>query len=122
MKTLIAIVSLLVAFSANAETKDEWTKNNTKAELVFATAMFLDYGQTKTIKNNPYMSEHNPILGRHPSDVAIRNYFLLTTAGHYAIAKSLPAGWPRNAWQYGWIGIEVGMVIKNKRVGATFEF
>ncbi len=121
MKTLIAIISLVLATSANAES-NEWTKNNTKAEIAFASAMLLDYGQTKAIKNNPNMSEHNPILGRHPSDVAIRNYFLLTTAGHYVIASKLSAGWPRNAWQYSWIGIEAAIVIKNKRVGATFEF
>lgn len=118
MKAMFAALALVCA-SASA---DDWTPQDTTRELAFVGVLTLDYAQTRDIKNHDWAYEKNPLLGKHPSDTRIRNYFVGAAAAHYLIAKELPAGWPRKSWQYGWIALEVAQVVKNKRLGLHFQF
>lgn len=90
-------------------------------ELIFAGTLLVDYNQTLDIKNHPGMYETNPILGQHPSDARIRNYFLLAGLGHYAVTKALPSEY-RPYWQYGWIALEVLTILHNQQIGLKVNF
>jgi len=118
MKKLL-ILLFLVASTAQAGTL---SNADIQREVFFDGLMVLDYAQTKDIKHYPTTAhERNKLLGEHPSDAAIRNYFLVTAAGHYLVTKTLPAAW-RPAWQYGFILLEAVTVYKNKRIGLQFSY
>lgn len=44
---------------------------------LFIFLLFLDFIQTTDIKNHQGMEEVNPLLGKHPSDARIKNYFII---------------------------------------------
>lgn len=91
-------------------------------QLVFTASLFLDFAQTRDIKNHGWAHEQNTLLGPHPSDVRIRNYFVGVGVAHYTVSRALPSGWPRRSWQAGWLALEVVQVIKNKKAGFKFKF
>ena len=90
-------------------------------ELAFAMLMLIDYWQTRDIKNHPGYYETNPLLGKHPSDARIRNYFIGATVAHAAITYALPEKY-RPAWQWGTIGVEAAVVLHNKGIGLKIAF
>jgi hypothetical protein len=90
-------------------------------ELIFMGTLLLDYSQTRDIKNHAGMYEINHILGQHPSDAKIRNYFLAVGVGHYLVTKALPNEY-RPYWQWGWIGIELLTIAHNRQIGLQFKF
>ncbi len=101
----------------------DWTEADTVRQTTLTAAMYLDYAQSKDIKNYPDVCwEQNPLLGRHPSDSKLKNYFIGAAITHYTIARTLPAGWKRQSWQYGWLALEVAQVVRNKKVGFKFQF
>ncbi|MEK7193917.1 MAG: hypothetical protein AAB651_01000 [Patescibacteria group bacterium] len=52
-----------------------------------------DYQQTLDIKNQPGMTEVNPLLGKHPSDSVILGYAAVTIPLIYFIGMALPEPW-----------------------------
>lgn len=113
------LVALLLAINdARAEkfSSEDWAR-----QAAFWTLLAIDYGQTRDIKNNPGMYETNPLLGKHPSDERIRNYFIGAAIGHAAIAYVLPREY-RVAWQWVWIGVEAGYVAHNYNIGLRTDF
>ena len=118
MRLVIALLSLVVAGVASAEplNSTEW-----KREAAYGVLLLLDYGQTLDIKNHPGMYERNPILGDHPSDARIRNYFLALGAGHLAVTYLLPREY-RGYWQYFTIGVQTGYVANNYSIGLRLDF
>ena len=121
MKRSLLVISLLDASLGNCKAGD-WTSADTARQVAVTAALVLDAAQTRDIKNYSTTWETNPVLGAHPSDNRVRNYFIGTALGHYAVARALPAGWPRQAWQYGWIAVEVVQIVKNKRAGFRMQF
>ena len=59
-------------------------------EYAFAAMLLVDYGQTRDIRNHPDRYETNRLLGPHPSDVRIRNYFLTAAVVHPVVTHLLP--------------------------------
>jgi len=92
-----------------------------KREWLVYTTLALDAAQTLDIKNHPNLYETNPLLGRHPSDTKIVAYFIGAGFGHNAITKKLPTEY-RAAWQYGWAALEIGTIIRNRKLNLRFNF
>jgi hypothetical protein len=114
------------------------------AETAYLALWYVDYRQTMDIKNYclrqhpggtrgpngivtypngdfcvPY--ESNLLLGSHPSDAKIRNYFLGLGIAHVAVTKVLPTEY-RPYWLGAGIAVQLYTVIKNKRMGLTVNF
>ncbi len=126
MKLISSIAAISALFlSANVQAQiipDDWTSADTAREAVFVSLWVADYKQTTDIKNHPDLHETNPLLGLHPSDSKIRNYFLGVGIAHVLISRTLPAGWPRQTYAYARIAMEVAYVVKNKRLGMQIKF
>lgn len=90
-------------------------------ELAFAAMMAADYAQTMDIKQHQGFYETNRILGPHPSDARVRNYFVAMTAAHWAITNSLPEQY-RPAWQWGSIAVEATFLLRNRAIGLRIAF
>jgi hypothetical protein len=125
----------------------ELSKGQIAAETAFVGLMLIDYRQTMDIRgwcdrNNvgagtaTYHAdgtvtwengasceayEGNPLLGEHPSDARIGNYFVGATLAHVAIAKALPTEY-RPYWQGAGILLQLVTVIKNKQIGLSVNF
>ncbi len=119
---VFGLVVPLTLVAVDVAKASDWTDADTARQVAVTTVLVLDAAQTRDIKNYSTTWETNPMLGKHPSDSRVRNYFVGAALGHYAVSRALPAGWPRQAWQYGWIAIEVVQVVKNKRAGFRMEF
>jgi hypothetical protein len=90
-------------------------------ETAFAFALLLDHAQTRDIKNHPGYQETNPLLGSHPSDTRIRNYFLAAGVAHLAVTHLLPPR-HRHHWQGATLAIQAGYVAHNYRIGLRLDF
>lgn len=110
------LLSLLGGCAGQPLSAKEW-----KLEAAFLTAGLIDYGQTLDIKNHPGMYETNPLLGRHPSDTRIRNYFIAAGLTHVGVTHLLPRKY-REHWQLGTLILQVGAVDNNHRIGLRMDF
>jgi hypothetical protein len=81
----------------------------------------VDYKQTLDIKNHPGMYERNPLLGDHPSDVRIRNYFALAAIGSVATIYLLPSEY-RKYFIGGVLTVELIAIGNNKSIGLRTNF
>lgn len=122
----------------------ELTKGQALAETAYMALWYVDYRQTMDIKNyckrlhpnrtadangiiwfdnggycEPY--ESNLLLGPHPSDSRIRNYFLGFGLAQFAITKALPSEY-RPYWIGAGIAVQLFTVIKNRQLGLHFTF
>jgi hypothetical protein len=119
MRYCIIVVLLCVAQPASA-----WSEADTRREVGYLTLHAIDWGQTLDIAEqcghtNYY--EHNPVLGKCPSRGDVNTYFALTAIGHYAVSRALPPKW-RKRWQYVTIGVQVGAVANNIKIGLEVKF
>lgn len=120
MKKLLML--LLMVFGVNSSTyASDWTEADTVRQGVVLTTFALDYAQTKDIKNHPGMYETNSLMGAHPSDARIRNYFVAASVVHTAIMYNVRPEWRRNL-QYATIALEVAVILRNKRIGLHYQF
>jgi hypothetical protein len=62
------------------------------------------------------------MLGMHPSDDRVRAYFSASIVVNAAVAVMLPAGWPRQTFQYATIIYEMSVILHNKRMGIHCSF
>lgn len=117
----------LAAFAAaallanSAFASDRWTALDTAAEAVFATAVAVDYAQTRWNLDTDVNGdgrrdghEQNPLLGRHPSRATLGVWCLASVAAHATISYMLPREW-RTAWNMVTITVEV------TNVGLNFD-
>ena len=115
-----ALALSLIALSLSAS--DPWTTGDTVRESVSVSLLAADWAQTLSIAGQPVRyHECNQILGPHPSRAKVNQYFASCIVGHAAIAYALPAKW-RQAFQYLTIGLEVGCVGKNAKIGIRMKF
>ncbi len=119
MKKLLLFTTLL-ALCSGAHASD-WTTADTNRQAVVLTTFAADYAQTRDIKNHDWAYETNPLLGKHPSDNRIRNYFVGSAIIHTAVMYHLPPEWRKKA-QYATIALQVAVIIRNKRMGLHFQF
>jgi hypothetical protein len=115
-KTEVALVApfLLLALSTRAD--DDWSSTDSVMEASVQVALAMDALTTLQVLTEAGMVETNPILGRHPSELAVVGYGLAWMAGHYLIARLLPQPW-RRIWQGLVFGVEVAAVTNNLVVG-----
>jgi hypothetical protein len=121
MKKLLLLLLSLVVSTTVLASDDDWTKEDTARQAVVLTTFALDYAQTRDIKNHDWAHETNPLLGRHPSDNRVRNYFIGATLLHTVVAYNLRPEW-RRTFQYTTIALEVAVIIRNKRIGLHYQF
>jgi len=103
---------------------------DTVREVASAGLTVVDWGQTRDIRHHGQMVELNPILGRTPTDHAIRGYFGTVLLVHPIISAILPAEAtvlgvelrPRVAWQYLYLGVELTATASNYRGGLRLSF
>jgi hypothetical protein len=109
MKKLIFILML---FSSSAFA-DRWRTEDTYREAAYLTLLTIDYLQTREIAKNPgTYYEQNPILGVHPSELAVNRYFVLSSLIHLGLSRTLPHEW-RAGFQYVTIARETYAVTRN---------
>lgn len=99
----------------------DWTEADANRQRLVLGTLYVDYKQTKDIKNHKGMYETNPLLGRHPSDVRIRNYFLLAGVGHTALVYNMRPDMRRKV-QYATIALQLAVILHNKQIGLNYEF
>ena len=115
----MATIAPLVAGTAAAA--EPFSTRDIALEAAFMVVAVADYRQTLDIRNHPGYHEQNPLLGDHPSDVKVRNYFLAMAAGHTVITYLLPPKY-RLAWQGSTLAIGVIVVHHNKMLGLSYSF
>lgn len=97
-------------------TASDWSKQ-AAVTVLFA----IDYSQTMDIKNHRDLEEKNPLLGKHPGDAKVRNYFIGAALTHAAVTYMLPTEY-RKWWLDGTIVLELAVVGNNKRIGLSSKF
>ena len=114
------VLSTMMTCSATADDSTNWTTENSKLEFAHGALLTMDYLQTLDIQNHPDIEEANPLarslLGSNPGSVETTVYFAAAGAIHYGISRTLPKGW-REAWQYGTIMVQGGVVANNWAIG-----
>lgn len=115
------IIAVLLLFVRPAFGADEWTNRQIAQQAGVTLLLAVDWAQTRDIKNHPGFHESNPILGEHPTDKEVDQYFAAAAIGHAVITHLLPTEW-RDAWQYVWIGAQTSTIARNHSLGIKFDF
>jgi len=97
-----------------------WSGTQLNKEVIFVALMFEDYTQTKEIKEKPGIQETNPILGKHPSDSKIKNYFITTIITEVLVVHNIPSY--RDTLLDVGIVFEGGVTMHNAKIGLTWKF
>lgn len=118
-KTKLLILSL--ALLPLIATANDWTTHDTQLQSAVLTLFLIDAAQTKDIKSHRDLHETNPLLGEHPSDSRIKNYFVGAGLVHTGLAVILPQPY-RGYLQAGTIALEVSVIGNNKRLGLHMRF
>ncbi|OGO34706.1 MAG: hypothetical protein A2Z03_09710 [Chloroflexi bacterium RBG_16_56_8] len=131
MKTILAVVLVLITASAHADdkkysvfNKNTWTPADTAVEVCYLALHIADWGQTRNASNKENAGlyvEQNRVLGKHPSIKRIDTYFTVTALAHIAITYALPRKW-RDAFQYSTILGEAVVVFKNDSINLKIDF
>ena len=109
----VAIVITLIALTGCGHVKlHPWTKADKIRQAGVAATMAVDMMQTRYIFDSPNYYETNPLI----KERYVNLYFPVMFALHTGVAWVLPPS-ARKWWQYGWIGAQTAIVIKNKSIG-----
>lgn len=119
----------LLLACATCVASSPWTTQDYVLEGLTVTSLAVDWRQTSEIHKDCYQSgdtihvrtEENTLLGKHPQQSTINQYFLTSAFIHAVIADQLSGKW-RMAWQMAWIGVEVGTVERNYKLGIRLNF
>lgn len=99
-----------------AKAADDWSTDNTVAEVSYQLVNAIDYAQTIRIKDRPDLVEGNwagrAWMGREPHGTGAVTYFATLAVSHYVISRLLPAKW-RPYWQVGTLAASGYNVIRN---------
>jgi len=118
MKTILAVLILLLSSAANATELDwKWTKTDTAIQATWTAMHVIDWSQTRKIAKEPYRYyELNPILGKHPSVGEVDLYMGASTLVNFAVARVLPKPY-RRYFQMLSIGVTGACVTMNFNIG-----
>lgn len=118
MKALLLALTLLTGY---AQAADPFTKGQVAGIAALGLVTYQDYKQTLDIKNHPGMYEVNPLLGRHPSDERVRNYFVGASLTTLAVLYVMPSKY-RKYVIVGGLAMELSVTQGNKRLGLRGAF
>jgi hypothetical protein len=122
MTAFLRIAAFLVLIVSNVFAGDKWDKIDYFLLATATATHTLDYSQTlHTARNPDNYKDLNPMLGDHPSEVSVRNYFIVSMVAKIVIAELLPSKW-RKAWLGGWTLVNGACVANNYSQGLKFEW
>lgn len=99
-----------------------WVPADTRWEIASEMAIAVDWWQTSDLVRVPGDYEKsNPILGRHPSQKNINQWFAGWLIMHPLIMWSLPAPWRRSA-QVMTVLVEAKCIKQNIDLGIALKF
>lgn len=114
-----ALAALLVC--SHAHSADRLSEADLVGLGAIGAAYVIDYRQTLDIKNHAGMYETNPLLGKHPSDVKVRNYFIASGLTTLGVVYLLPKEY-RKYLIGGVLAVEVAVIGHNKHIGLRVNF
>ena len=101
-----------------------WDWSDTAMESLYLAAHVADWGQTRDIAQqcgSGTYAETNPIIGRCPSVGRVNTYFFTTALIHAGVATMLPKKY-RRLFQVGTLGMEIGYISNNAKIGLKVSF
>lgn len=119
--SLIVTVMLLMFVSTKSYAFDKWSTRDTVLEVTSELVLSMDWNQTLQIKNHPDQHETNVMLGQHPTDQSINQYFLAELVLHPIVTYLLPEK-VRPYFQLITIGYEGNAVYQNTTLGLKLGF
>lgn len=119
MKTLIMLVALLLVNPAKAA--DPLTGEQAALTVALGLVSYQDYKQTLDIKNHRGLYETNPILGKHPGDAHVRNYFVASSVATLVTLYVLPSSY-RNVLLRAGLAVEFAVTHNNAALGLKGAF
>lgn len=120
----IALTAAFLAgmFAGLPSEAGNWSDDDTKWQAAYLALHVADWGQTRDIAARPgRYTEMNPMLGDHPSRKRVDSHFVVTAIMHTAVSYVLPPDW-RRLWQHISVGVGVGTVVQNARIGLQINF
>lgn len=89
-------------------------------------ALAVDWMQTSDIHrtkpaNGNVITEGNRVLGPHPTQSTINQYFLAASVGHLLVSVALPPGY-RNYWQVATLSVSCYWVRHNQAIGISIRW
>ncbi len=106
-------ILILSFFLSSQSLADEWTHTDTALELIYLIVTNKDRQQTLDCSRTPRCSEHNPLLGRNPSENKINLSITTAAIAHVWIATKIDQPY-RRLWQFFWIGVEYDTTNRNE--------
>ncbi len=116
------VFTLIILFGAPASAVDKWDRTDCILLGTMVAAEIIDWRQTRRIAEQPDRYwEINPLIGRHPSQDRVDQYFLISAVVKVGIAHVLPSQWRKI-----WLGImaagSVGCVLYNNSIGLGVQW
>ena len=124
MKKTLLTAAMFICCSAHAQ---NITTPQIALEAAFDAALIADYQQSSKIDGfcdgriNCTIHETNPLLGDDPGKARLHNYFVTAALAHAAISYVLPDKY-RTLWQASSLGVEIGVISRNKHLGLKWNF
>ena len=103
---------------------DKWTPRQKALEIANQAVIFMDYGQTRYISDNPTRFKEVGcfgLIGEHPSISQVDTYFAAYAVSHLIITHVLPSKY-RDKWQVGTLCLSASVVVGNNNIGIKFSF
>jgi len=117
----ILLLSIIIIFFLNisvvTSSNRQWDSKDTSLLII----RVIDLGQTLNIKKHPGYYEMNPLLGRHPNDLQIYNYFIGLLILDQLNNKFSP-NWLHNIWENVQIYFENCCITNNTKIGLEVKF
>jgi len=135
MKLSLLALVLSCSLLSSQETS-KWTTADTVFETTWQVLNVVDWRQTSNIHNTFAVSntdpltghqtfavyeEGNKILGKHPKQSSINQYFVTTALLHYTVSRVLPTK-GRHTWQAATIVYTLTVVRNNVSVGVKLSW
>lgn len=122
MRKVIGGLLIAAGLVGGGQVQAQWRGQDIQRQVAITVLLAADWAQTRQIARNPQRWEElNPLLGSHPSEVRVRNYFLAVAAASAMLTVALPEEWRESA-QLGQVKLEGLTVLRNRQIGLRFSF